>query len=301
MARQIESEPHRASRADLGLLALTLIWAVNFSVIKAGLSDVPPFVFNALRFPLAGLTLLLLLRSRGRIPLPRREDLGRIILLGVFGNVVYQFFFIIGMDLTRAGNASLLLATTPIFVALWSVTAGHERSHPRVWAGAVGTLAGMAVVVAGGPGGFSLDPDTITGDLLMIGASLVWSFYTVGARKPVQRYGSLAVTAWTLWIGTAGLVLVGIPGMLTLDWTAVPSEAWGSIAYAGALGIGVAYALWYYGVRHLGSTRTAIYANLVPVLALLVAWYALGEVPTAAQIVGAAIIIGGIRLVRSHG
>ena len=68
------------------------------------------------------------------------------------------------------------------------------------------------------------------------------------------------------------------------------------VAYAGAFSIGVAYLIWYYGVRQLGNTRTAVFSNLVPVVALAAAWIHLGEVPHLSQVAGAAVIIGGVTL-----
>ena len=92
---------------------MTLIWGVNFPLIKATLPEIEPLAFNALRFPLAALTVLLLLRRRGKVPWPARSDWPRLVALGILGNVVYQGFFIFGIESTLAGNASLLLATTP--------------------------------------------------------------------------------------------------------------------------------------------------------------------------------------------
>ncbi len=281
-------------RTNLGLLAMVVIWAFNFSVIKVALERIPPLGFNALRFPLASLTVWVVLRSRGPIPLPRRGDVGRVLALGILGNVVYQLLFISGIDRTRAGNAALLLAGTPILTALFSSLLGHERVRPRVWAGVAATVVGMAFVVVGGAGGVELGVETIAGDLTMIGASLAWSIYTVGARGPIARYGSVPVTAWTLWIGTAGIVLLGLPDLAAVDLAALPSATWAAVAYTGVFGIGLAYLLWYQGVRYIGNTRTATYSNLVPVLALAVAWLWLGEVPSVWQLVGAAVIIGGV-------
>jgi len=68
--------------------------------------------------------------------------------------------------------------------------------------------------------------------------------------------------------------------------------------FSGALSLALAYILWYYGIRHLGSSRTAVYSNTVPVVALIVAWLTLGEVPTWVQVAGTAMIIGGIGLSR---
>lgn len=283
-------------RTHLQLLMLVLIWAINFSVIKIGLAILHPLGFNALRFMLASIVVLLVLRQAGPIPLPAPRDRPRIIVLGLLGNLVYQLLFINGMDRTRAGNASLLLAGTPILTAVLSTRLGHERVDMRLWLGILLTVVGIGAVVIAGNAGLRMDRSTITGDLLMLCTSAVWSIYTVGARKPIARYGPVAVTAWTLWIGAVGLVLVGIPDLAHTAWAAVPPRLWGSVLYSGGLGIGVAYILWYRGVGSIGNARTASYSNLVPAFALAAAWPLLGERPTTGQVLGAAVIIGGVTL-----
>lgn len=283
---------------DLGLLLMVGIWGINFSVIKVALAELSPLAFNALRFPFASLLVYAVLRRRGPIPLPAAADRRAVLAMGLVGNVIYQLFFVQGMDRTRAGNASLLLAGAPIVTALLSAALGHERLAARTWAGVAATVLGIGFVVRGGAADPSFGMRTLVGDLLMVGASLAWAAYTVGARGLIARHGPLAVTAWTLWIGTAALFLLGAPDLLRLDWGAVSARAWASVMYAGMLGIGLAYLLWYRGVRYIGNTRTATYGNLVPIVAILVAWAWLGEVPTAWQAVGAAVIIGGVTLVR---
>jgi len=290
------SSPAGILGVHLGLLLMSGIWAVNFSVVKGALAVLSPLGFNALRFVVASGVVWLVLRRRGRIPLPCREDVGRILALGVIGNVVYQLLFIYGIDRTRAGNAALLLAGTPILTAFLSAAGGHERIPRRVWAGAAATVAGMALVIVGGGDGIRLGLRTFSGDLILLGASAAWAVYTVGSRAPIVRYGSISVTAWTLWIGTAGLVALGAGDLLRADWGAIGIAAWAAVGFSGAFGIGVAYLLWYHGVRRIGNTRTAVYSNLTPVLALGVAWALLAEVPTAGQIAGAGVIIAGITL-----
>lgn len=286
-----------ARRADAGLLALAVIWGANFSVIKVALEELAPLAFNALRFPLASLALLVLLRLRGPLRLPDRRDVPRVVVLGLVGNVLYQLLFIYGVDATTAGNASLLLATTPVWTILLSVGLGHERPPSRVWAGILATLAGMVLVVAGGEG-VRVGGASLVGDLLMAAAAVGWSVYTVGAREPIHRYGALAVTAWTLWVGTIGVVLLGIPSLAALSPGRVSAVAWAGVAYSGILSISLAYLIWYTGVRRLGNARTSVYSNLVPVVALAVAWVWLGEVPSGLQLAGAAVVLGGITLAR---
>jgi len=287
------------ARTDLALLGMAVIWGVNFSVIKVALEELHPLAFNALRFPLAAGTLYLLVRARsGPIPPIRREDVPRLVGLGILGNVAYQLLFIFGIDATLAGNAAILLAVTPVWTILLSTLVGDERPPLSTWLGAAATVAGMVLVVLGGRRRVTLGGSTVTGDLMMVGASLIWAVYTVGGRGLTERYGPLRVTAWTLWVGTAGLVAMGMPFLLRTPLGRISPSAWGGVVYAGVLAIGIAYLIWYTGVRRLGSSRTAVYSNLVPVVGLVTAWAWLGEEPTALQIGGACVVIGGLTVAR---
>lgn len=284
-----------AGRAHAALLLMVLIWGINFPVAKAALSELNPLAFNALRFPLAALVVFIALRRRGGFSWPERGHRLGVFALGVLGNVFYQQFFIFGLALTRAGTASVLLAGTPIITALLSAALGHERVNGRTWFGVIATFVGITLVVAFG-GAASKEGASLLGDLLMIGASVSWAVYTVGSRRYIERYGAVQFTAWTLWIGAIGLCLIGLPAVLRTDLTAVSIGAWTGVVYAGALSIGLAYLIWYYGVQLIGNTRTAAYSNLVPVVALIAAWLHLGEVPAAGQVLGAGVIIAGITL-----
>ena len=286
-------------RAHAALLFMVVIWAVNFSVAKVALEELSPLAFNALRFPLAAALLYAIMRGRGVVPLPTRAELPRVLALGLLGNLLYQMFFIFGLDRTRAGNASLLLASTPIITALLSAGLGHERVRPRVWAGVVATFGGILLVVLGGRAAVESGRETLVGDLIMFGASIAWAFYTVGSRPLVEQRGALTVTAWTLWIGTAGIVLAGIADVFRASWQDVSPLTWLAVVYAGVLSIGVAYIIWYYGVEKLGNTRTSVYSNIVPVIAVLVAWLWLGEVPTVPQVAGMVVILSGVSLAQT--
>jgi drug/metabolite transporter (DMT)-like permease len=284
--------------ADFGLLLLAGIWGVNFSVVKVVLGEVEPLAFNALRFPLALAALALAARIGPGPVLPSREDVPRIVLLGVLGNVAYQMCFIYGINWTSAGNASLLLSTTPVWIVLLSAAAGHEYPTRWVSLGVALTLAGMTLVVLGSGEEISIGSATLRGDLLMILASVIWSVYTVGGRAPVARYGALKMTAWSLYVGVPLLVLIGTPALGRADLRSISAGSWIGVAYAGLFAIGLAYLLWYRGVEKLGNNRTAIYSNLVPVAALFTAWLWLGEIPHRLQLVGAGVIIAGLVVAR---
>jgi drug/metabolite transporter (DMT)-like permease len=281
-------------------MLLVLIWGVNFAVVKWALEDFEPLVFNALRFAVASLMVALVVQLRGGIGLPPRAELKRIVALGIIGNVIYQVAFIQGLDLTRAGNASVMLALVPVIAAILAFLSGQERPTPLVWAGVAVSVAGVALV-----SGAALRVDRTTavlvGDLIMIGAAVAWAVYTVGAGESIRRHGPVRVTAWTLWIGTIGLVLIAIPGMATQPWGAVRPGAWAGMLFSAIFSIGLAYILWYRGVERIGSTRTAVYVNVAPIVALITGALWLGERLTVMSFVGAACVIGGVLAVRLAG
>lgn len=278
--------------------ALVLIWAANFSVVKAALVDFEPLAFNATRFVLASALMLLFLRHTGGLPRFKRSEWLALVGLGLLGNTGYQVLFILGIDGTLAGNSALILGTVPAYVAVLSSWLGHERLSTKTWLGVVLSLVGVGLIVWGSAR-VEFGQATVRGDLLMVAAAIGWSLYTVGSSPLVRRYGALAVTSVTLWIGTLGLLLVSAPSLSSQSWTLVRWTSWAGLLYSGAFSIAVAYLLWYYGVRHMGSTRTALYSNTIPIVALAIAWLTLSEVPNGFQLLGAAAIMVGVSLSRT--
>ncbi len=277
---------------------LVLIWGSNFSVVKAALTEFSPLAFNSTRFVIASLLLAVFLAASGARIRFEKMDALRLVGLGLLGNVLYQALFIYGINGTRAGNAALMLSTVPLIVTVLSVGLKHETISRAGWAGVALSIGGIVLILWGSSRGLSFGSDTMRGDLTMLAAALAWSVYTVLSSPYVQKYGTLPVTAFTMWTGTVGLVAVSTPALAAQDWSSISLPAWGGLVFSGALAIALAYILWYYSIRHLGSSRTAVYSNTVPVVALIVAWLTLGEVPTSVQVAGTALILGGIGLAR---
>jgi drug/metabolite transporter (DMT)-like permease len=282
----------------LAIGVLVLIWGSNFSVVKAALTEFSPLAFNSTRFVIASLLLAVFLAASGARIRFEKMDALRLVGLGLLGNVLYQALFIYGINGTRAGNAALMLSTVPLIVTVLSVGLKHETISRAGWAGVALSIGGIVLILWGSSRGLSFGSDTMRGDLTMLAAALAWSVYTVLSSPYVQKYGTLPVTAFTMWTGTVGLVAVSTPALAAQDWSSISLPAWGGLVFSGALAIALAYILWYYSIRHLGSSRTAVYSNTVPVVALIVAWLTLGEVPTSVQVAGTALILGGIGLAR---
>ena len=298
----VTSTPAHASRpgfgaTDLQLLLMALIWGVNFSVVKYGTTALAPLAYNGIRVALAAVALAIVAHV-AREAWPRGRDLRVMFALGVMGNGVYQLFFIEGVSRTRAGTAALVLAASPAFIALLGRLRGTERLRPIATLGIALSIGGVALVLFGNARGVDESGSSLLGALLVLCGCLCWAVYTVYLQPYTHRYGGLSLSAVTMVAGAIPLVLVGIPAIARTDFVAVPAAAWGAVAYSGLLALVVAYYLWYRGVRILGPTRTAMYGNLQPAIALLVAWVTLGEVPTVWQLVGMGMIGAGVLLVR---
>ncbi len=284
-----------------GLLCLTvLFWGINFSVVKFALAELSPLAFNGLRVLLASSLLLILAPALGYSFHFQRRHLPHLIGLGLVGSTAYQLFFIFGAANTTADNASLILATVPAWVALAGTLLGTERVTGQGWLGVILSLAGIALIVLGSNRQVNLHfgGATLGGDALILGATLAWSVYTLASRPLLRHYSPIAVTSFAGALGNIPVALLGLSSLLKLDWTSIPLSAWLALIFSGVFSITLAYFFWNYGVSRLGSTRTALYSNLVPPVALLTAWLWLGETLTSAQVLGALLALGGVALAR---
>jgi len=280
---------------DALLLAMALIWGLNYTVVKFGVLTFAPLAFNGLRVALAAVALLVVAALTVRERWPSRADALRLLALGVLGNCVYQIFFIEGLARTRAGTAAIVLAASPAFIALIGRLRGSERIAPRGLAGIALAIGGVGLVMAsGGSGG----EDTLLGGVLVLIGCLCWATFTVLLQPYTHRVNGVHLSALTMVGGALPLLFAATPSLASTDWATVSAATWGAVAYSGIAALVVAYLIWYRGVRVLGPTRTAMYGNLQPVIALGFAWLHLGEVPTVAQAAGIVAIMGGILMTR---
>jgi len=281
----------RLSRLDALLLVMTVIWGGNYSLIKSALAEVPPLAFNGVRLTLASLLFLAAIRMRNSaIRLSRRDWLG-IVALAVVGQCVYQLLFISALARTSVANSSLIIACTPIFVALMTAGLGHERVTPWQWAGTLLSAVGIYIVVGRGA---ALSRASLAGDLMMLAAVLCWSASTVGARPLLARHSPLVVTGYSMAIGCVLYLPFAWPALREIAWRDVSARAWWAVVLSAVFALCVAYMIWYTALQRIGNTRTSIYSNMVPIAAMLVAWLWLGEHIGAAKLAGAAAILLGV-------
>ncbi len=287
----------RVTLTDGLLVGMALIWGVNASVMKLAVSEMPPLVFNAARLGLASIALVVLALGVRQTHLTRR-DVGMLLVLGVLGTGLYQYFMIEGLARTRAGTTALILSSGPAFVALFGRLLGVERITRRGMIGIGLSMIGIAFVAL-------TQPEALTRRATLLGAGLVligcvcWSLFAVLIKPYANRLDGRVVTAITIVGGTLPLSLLALPALDRTAWDELSLTTWGAIVYAGLASMVVAYLFWNRGVRLLGPTRTAAFGNLQPIFALAAARAILGEKPGVWQLVGAVGIIAGVLLTRT--
>jgi drug/metabolite transporter (DMT)-like permease len=293
----VTKERRRASPlVEASLLLTVFFFGTNFTAVKLVVESVPPILFAATRFTLAGLLLLplALLSGEGRLS---RRDLLPMLGLGLVGVTLTQSVFTVGVGLTTAANTALVYSTAPVWGMLLAFALGWER--PRI-SGVLGIalcLAGVGAIVYG-----SLDfaGTSLVGDALILVAAVSWGSYTVLTLSFLRRYSALAVAAYAMTFGGLAAFPLEALDPASLDLAALDGLTWGAAAYSALCSSAFGFAAWGWGVSHVGANRVLVYQYLVTLTGVSTGVLLLGEDFGAGQLIGAAVILAGVYLARSR-
>jgi drug/metabolite transporter (DMT)-like permease len=280
------------SRHDSAMLVVSMIWGAHFSISKYGLRFVPPLPFAAVRFLVGSVLLYLVARRIAPGGCPKGRRLWQLVGLGVLGNTLYQMAFLVGLDLTTASSVSLIMAAIPVVVAVIGAVLGIERPTRPVWWGIAICTVGVLLIV--GAKGVDVSGATWMGNGLVLFAVVCWGLFTVGVRRVGEGVHPIWVTTVSTIGGTPGLVLAGLPGMARVRWVDLGPLAWGALFYSSVFALVLAYALWSRSVQGIGGSRVALYNCAIPGVAILFAWFVLGERPLWIQVPGGILVIAGV-------
>ncbi len=286
------------TRLDAWLLLMTFFWGSNFTVVKAALREMPGPAFNGIRMVLASAVFLALIAWRGGLVARVRAIPGRdwpaILGLSLVGHGLYQCLFMGGVARTSASNSAVIFGCTPITVSLLSAWLGHERPGWRRWAGTAISLAGIYLVVGHGAQGSA----SLVGDAMIVGAMFSWAIYTVGSKPLLSRYTPVFITGLTMAIGTAVYAPFALQWLHGVPLPGISAGAWAGVVYSALFALVASYVIWYTAVQQLGGGHTAMYSNIVPMVAMAIAAVVLGEPLTTTKLVGAAAVLSGVLLSR---
>jgi drug/metabolite transporter (DMT)-like permease len=294
----------KATLGELSLLLAAFFVGTDFVSVKYALQGLPPLVLVPLRYVVAGLAILGLLRlfgNKGGISL-KPKDLTVMAGLGLVGVTLNQVGYTVGLSLTSGSHGALIFATAPVWGLVLGIVLGLERG---TWRGAAGlglAVAGVALVVGDGLG----SPEaSVGGDLFVCLSALSWGAYTVLSLPVLVRLDPLLVAGWTMLLGGLAalpLALTGFPGLSeplsSVDWDAVSMGSWAAVFYSTVLGSAFAIAAWQANVSRLGANRVLVYMYLVTLVGLSFSVLLLGEELSVEKVAGALVILAGVYLAR---
>ena len=292
-------EPKGFGATDIFMLLAVLFWAINFSFIKIALREFSPQAFNGIRLLFASLILIIVLLVRGEGFSLAKSDILKILFLGIIGNTAFQLLFIHGLNWTTASNTSVILAMTPVFVALLSVLLKQEKIHWAGWLGIVISFIGFYFIITEQMGTFHFSWKELRGDLMILIGNLFWAIHTVFSKPFLEKISPLKWTSITLAAGTVFYLPFAASDIVRIQWSEISFQAWAALIFSGLFAIAICYVIWYASVRRIGNSKTAIYGYLIPIFTILFAYLLISERITILQIGGALIIFAGVYLTRS--
>jgi drug/metabolite transporter (DMT)-like permease len=287
----------------LAFAIVYLSWGTTYFAIKEGVRTLPPALFGGPRLALAGLVLLGWLWVRGESLRLPREELGPLTLSAVFMFLGGNWLITLGEKTVDSGMASVLVATTPLFVAVteW-VGPWGERLTGRGWLGLLSGLVGVVVLFAPKlqhPGQVFED----AGPLLVLGSAVCWAVGSVFLRHGRRHCPPFLAAGYQMLVGGLGLTLVGLAlgelRYLTAEAFTLPAVL--AFFYLLAVGSLLGFVAYAWLLAHVSAALAGTYAYVNPVVALCVGWLLGGEQITPGIIVGMLVILAGVALVRSGG
>jgi drug/metabolite transporter (DMT)-like permease len=256
------------------LILLSLVWGLNWPVMKLGVSNFPPLSFRAssimLGVPVLGLALVLL-KVPFRVPRRHWPELG---LLTVSNMLIWHICIILAVKALSSGRAAILGYTMPIFSAVIGAMVFSAVMSKRAWMGVAAAAVGVSLLLWHEFTGLSGRPGSVA---LALFAAAVWALGTQLLRRSKIELPTLTLSFWMTAI--AGLVLSGLAAVFERDqwqWPSAPS-AW-AIGYNAVLIFGYAHAAWFYLARSLPPVASTLSVMFIPVLGVFSGALWLGEV-----------------------
>jgi drug/metabolite transporter (DMT)-like permease len=293
-ATQGDAGQERGSRwAGLGLVNLaTLTWATNITLARWLRNDIGPLTLAASRFLIAAGLFALLLRQRPRAERRLGKDGWLLAGMALSGVVAFSPTLYLALRHTTAVNVTLINGLGPLITGILASVAIREPMSRRQVVAAVVALAGVVMLLSGGSLTFWRDMRGSQGDLIAVGAVLLWAVYSVLGRKAMRSRSALSATALSAFLGLPVLLLGAAWELTTMPLQIRPELAVG-VAYIGAVPTVVGFVAWNGGVRRLGPSGAMVFYNTLPLYGALLGIALLGEPVDITYLLGATLIIGG--------
>jgi drug/metabolite transporter (DMT)-like permease len=288
----------RTTLAWLAIVLTTMFWATSLIFAKIVFDEVTPIIFVSLRYTLACpflIVFMAMLRNRERPAASIRAHWRVILATGLTGPFLNQILQYIGLDLTTAGDAILLLNLSPVFAVILAAPMLNEAITTEKVSGLIlATLGATMIVMNTTPGDPSFTPLRLLGNMVVIASTFFFALNGIIGKIGVGSIDSLSFTFYStlsavpfLWIAAATLEDVTV--LLHLSLT-----AWLLILWVGVVNTAIGFALYYESLNHIEASKVQIALNLIAVWGVMMSVFVLGESATILQLLGGALTVVGV-------
>ena len=288
--------PHRL-RFHFLTSTMVLLWCGNFIALKVCLRYSSPFGVTTYRVVVSALLLLVIYLVWGDRLTHRklgRHQIWYFVKLAFFGLFVNQTMFVMGLSQTTVAHSAIIVTFGPVFTLLFAWMGGQERLSTITIAGMVISIAG--VILLNLEKDFTFQTRHLVGDLLTLGGSIAFAYYTVISKNAAALYGALNSTLFTYLAGAGLFLPLGLPFILRTGWFRLNWAGYAAFVYVAVLSSVVAQLIFYYALRHVSASRLASLSYLQPVITTVASVVLLSERLSRNFVFGAGVIIGGIVL-----
>jgi drug/metabolite transporter (DMT)-like permease len=263
-------------RQAWALLALTLMWGVNWPMVKLSLQGLTPLYFRASTMLLGASILFFVVARQGQRMLPNRGEWRGIALLALPNVLGWHTLSIFGVQALASGRAAILGFTMPIFTVLLGALFFGERITPRVRLAVVCAAAAIGLLLwhelqrlSGRPVGIGW----------MLSAAFFWALGTVMFRRATLTLAPMVVMVWMLLMGSAVLWVLAISLEPVPKPSGFSTTLWISLAYGVLINYGAAQLIWFSMARSLPPATSAMSIMAIPLVGTLSATFIVGEAP----------------------
>jgi len=282
------------------LLVTAIFWGGTFIAGRVVARDVGPFSAAFLRFAIASIFLLFVTyKVENRFPPVRKGQLFPLILLGMTGVFAYNVFFFKGLKIIHAGRASVIIASNPVFIALFAAYLFKEKLNLTKFAGIIISVTGAIVVISKGNPIEIFNGNAGLGEFFIFLCVMSWAAYSLIGKAVMKELSPLVSVSYSSVVGAIALSIPAYLEGILQHFSHYTKIEWLGIFYLGFFGTVLGFVWYYEGIRTIGATKASQFINFVPISGVLLAFFLLSEPITSSLVIGTLMVCAGVYLTNS--
>lgn len=278
----------------IAMLITALVWSVSFINIKVAVEVVPPMTLGLLRFIIASMILIVIVKSQKINLHIEKKDRLAVFLAGALGITLYFYFENNGIKYTSASASSLIIATIPVFGVIADALIYNIKLTRRVLLSILSSLVGVAMIV-----GFNIEELLLSGYakgyLMMFGAVAAWILYMIVTKPLFERYSQMKLLFYQAVIGTVCFIPFAL--MEGFDYGLLTPTIMIHISILGIFASVVGFYTYLIALDVLGMSVSSIFLNILPLLTVIFSMFYLKETMTSLQYIGGGLILLSVFLI----